>query len=124
MLKESLLKISCNECEKEFVQKPDLMKHIKKYHSKTVAKCRDYRTGNCNLADDTCWFMHEEKPNKGNESTDEEEITLEEDKVTTNSDFREDMEKTPPDQMSQLVEIIKKLTIKVEHLEKLAQNIK
>jgi hypothetical protein len=68
--------------------------------------------------------MHEEKPNKGNESTDEEEITLEEDKVTTNSDFREDMEKTPPDQMSQLVEIIKKLTIKVEHLEKLAQNIK
>ena len=68
--------------------------------------------------------MHEEKPNKGNESPDEEEITLEEANDDTTSVFHEDMEKTPPDQMSQLVEIIKKLTIKVENLEKMAQNSK
>ena len=100
------------------------MKHTKRFHPLTVAKCRNYKTGNCNLADNDCWFMHEAKQNKDKESPDEEEINLEEANVNTDSVFHKVMEKTPPDQMSQLVDIIKKLTIKVENLEKMTQNIK
>ena len=55
----------------------------------------------------------------------EEEIILDElnegtDESTNESVFCEAKEKTPPDQMSHLIKIITKLSLKVENLEKIA----
>ena len=68
-------------------------------------------------ANGSCWFIHEENsPDK------EDDVTMEEAPETTNNSvFHEAMQKTPPDQMSQLITIITKLTLKVENLEKMAQ---
>ena len=65
VLKENDSKISCNGCEKEFVQKQELMKHTKKFHPSTVAKCRNYKTGKCNLTDELlvhAWGKNKQRP--------------------------------------------------------------
>ena len=110
-------KIQCNKCELEFKERSELRIHMKKTHASTVARCWKFKDGNCNLSNGSCWFIHEENsPHKEND------VTMEEAPETTNNSvFHEAMQKTPPDQMSQLITIITKLTLKVENLEKMAQ---
>ena len=61
----------CKYCDFKGAQKSDLMKHMKEYHLKTVAKCRNYLQQNCNLPESICWFMHQEQNDVANESPDQ-----------------------------------------------------
>ena len=121
---------SCKYCDFKCGQKSDLMKHMKEYHSKSVAKCRNYLQKNCNLPESICWFMHHERNDEANVSPDEYVIPDEEsdspgmdddDNDEKDSVFYKVHEKTPPDQMNQLIEIIKSLAIQVKNMEKFAQ---
>ena len=87
-------------------------------HRNEVAKCRDFERGQCNLDDESCWFIHNEKEEAM------EVITL--DKTETKdkdaeSVFCKDAKKTPPDQKSLLTEIIKQMTIQMKNLEMMTQ---
>ena len=114
----NISKLHCNECGLEFVEKVELRKHMKKKHAISVARCWNFKDGNCNLANESCWFLHEEESPQM-----EENVTLEE-AQQEESVFREATEKTPPDQMGQLIKIIAQLTLKVENLEKMALSTK
>ena len=114
----------CNKCTKLFVGNSNLMKHNKLEHTATVARCRNFKEGNCKRTQESCWFLHDEKAKY---TLDEDEVTVEElndsNEAAKDSFFCEAREKSPPDQMSQLIKIITKLSLKVENLEKMTQNI-
>lgn len=45
---------TCNQCEKIFNHRQDLMMHKKGEHREKVAKCRHFVTGQCNLKEKSC----------------------------------------------------------------------
>ena len=51
---------NCKDCESKFGSKSNLMMHRKKEHREKVPRCRRLRQGDCELSDDSCWFIHEE----------------------------------------------------------------
>ena len=51
---------NCKDCESKFGSKSNLMMHRKKEHREKVPRCRRFRQGDCELSDDSCWFIHEE----------------------------------------------------------------
>ena len=104
----------CTECEHIFSDKGNLMKHMKTDHPKIVPMCRNFLQGNCNLSDNSCWFNHEK---------DDRNMNVEENELN-NSVFHMAPEKIPPDQISLLMTMIKKLSLQVENLEKITQNMK
>jgi hypothetical protein len=104
----------CNKCEETFTEKSELMKHLKQVHPTTVQKCRNYAEGNCNLSNDYCWFAHPEN--------EDQDVIL--DKAQEDSVFHKVQEKTPPDQMNHLIEVITKLAMQVRNLEKMSQNVR
>ena len=93
---------------------------MKTEHIRTLGKCRDFALGKCESTSESCWFLHDENVEQ---LLDEEEMIVEEDEETNKfcneSVFQEAKEKTPPDQMSQLIKIITSLALKVENLEKM-----
>ena len=113
---------NCNKCAKHFAGNSDLMKHNKQKHTEIVARCRNFKDGNCTRTQESCWFLHDEKFKNTN---DDDGVTVEElnesKEAVSESDFCEVKEKSPPDQMSHLIKIIAELSLKVEHLEKMAQ---
>ena len=89
------------------------MKHRKSEHKGKVSRCRDFLQGKCSLADNACWFSHDEKENEAEDNEfDEQEPDFQ------NPVFHKVQEKTPPDQMSQIMSLINKLSLQVELLEK------
>ena len=106
----------CNQCELYFKTKSDLMKHKKSIHSEKVTTCRNYRQGVCNNGDDNCWFSHE-RQTKEKDAMNEESQENENEQV-----FQKVQEKTPPDQISILLDMIKKISIQVERLERTQGN--
>ena len=113
---ESTEEHDCNKCEIIFTQKSDLMKHLKKEHPTTVPKCRNYMQGKCHLTEELCWFAHPiivvDEIHKNN---------VADKKAEDDSVFHEAQEKTPPDQMSYLIEIVTKLALKVKNIERMTQ---
>ena len=105
---------ACHHCERTFNIRNDLMKHVKIEHIETVTKCKNFAEGNCSLRRESCWFLHDEKTDERapGKSTEERNDNL------NDSVFCEAKRKTPPDQMNQLIEIITKLSVKVENMEK------
>ena len=104
---------SCKDCDKRFMSKSDIMKHRKSEHKGKVSRCRDFLQGKCSLADNACWFSHDEKENEAEDNEfDEQEPDFQ------NPVFHKVQEKTPPDQMSQIMSLINKLSLQVELLEK------
>ena len=120
--KSSETEYPCHKCEKCFAGRHELMKHTKIEHKPSVASCKNYIEGICKQTKESCWFLHENKEMK--ESNEEEiimdELNEETDESPNESFFCEAKEKTPPDQMSQMIKFITKLSLKIENLEKIA----
>ena len=89
-----------------------------------MARCRNFKEGNWNWTQESCWFLHDVK---AKDTFDEDGVTVEElndsNKAANDLVFREAKEKGPPDQKNQLIKIITELSSKVENLEKMTQNI-
>ena len=133
---KSLHADSCHDCDNEFSVKSDLMKHRKKEHRNKVLKCRNYNQGNCSLPDQACWFLHDENVNVANENSDgnhesedlnqnnkkdsETENYDEQESEGQNLDFHKVQEKTPPDQINKIMNLINKLSLQLEKLEKMS----
>ena len=113
---EETLEYSCNDCDKRFQHKMELMKHRKTDHLSRVFKCRDFSQGKCNLAAISCWYVHDEHVEKRFNS--DSGMNFENEKNIQNQDFHKYMEKTPPDQMSKIMNLINQLSLQVEMLEK------
>ena len=110
LVKENSSAFPCNQCESVFDSKMDIMKHLKAIHKCKVAKCRNFEQGNCNLPDLSCWFVHDEEEIKSNLSN---HINNDHEQV-----FQKAQEKTPPDHIVKIMDLIGKLTIQMDQLEK------
>ena len=108
---------SCDQCAKMFESKLDLMKHRKTEHSDKVAKCINFAQGNCSFTESSCWFMHDEGRSKmdmhiGNEHESEVKEQV----------FQEARDKSPPDFVAKIMNLIETLSIQVGKLEKNSMN--
>ena len=108
----------CRKCSKTFSRKGDLMKHIKKDHPMTAQKCRNFLTGACDRSEDMCWFVHSKSEENENKKV---SFDLNVKELDENTDFQKAQEKTPPDQMNHLIEVIQNLTLRVKNIEKMSQ---
>ena len=88
--------------------------------------------GTCKLDKNYCWFRHENRikvnQSLSNDSSMENEIKDKHD-ANTNENLNDSVfcmaqEKMPPDQMCLIMNMLKKLSVQVENLEKFTQNIK
>ena len=104
----------CRECDYKTKSRSELMRHIKTEHKKSVPVCRDYIQGHCDLSESYCWFTHTVHNNKA---------TQEEESSPDDSVFHEAQKKTRPDPIYSLIEMVQKLTLQVEKLEKRTQNL-
>ena len=55
---EILMNFSCNKCHQKFHQQFELMNHIKREHTESVAICKYFKDGQCNYSAAKCWFKH------------------------------------------------------------------
>ena len=109
--KRQLLNFPCNDCEHVFEHRYQLMKHRKIEHIDKVSNCRVFSQGKCKLDENSCWFGHKEK----------ESEEMEIDEGINELGFHKAPEKTPPDQMKTIMDMIKKLSVQVEQLERISQ---
>ena len=119
---ESANELSCNNCEERFVEERELRKHMKRKHPNLVPKCRDFRTGTCGLANESCWFVHEQKTKKDEQHQNVDETINEEANAgASDSVFHEAMNRTPPDLMIHIVKMLTELSMQMKNWEKMAQ---
>ena len=102
----------CNECDHAFEHRSDLMKHKKTFHPDKVSKCREFLLGKCNSDENNCWFAHKTEQRESEK--------METDEETNKQVFHQDQEKTPPDQMKNILLMLNKLSFQVEQLEKIS----
>ena len=120
----------CRKCEYKAKEQSNLMKHMKEVHPKDVSKCWKFTMGNCKLSEEACWFKHKDGKNlekessqddvklgKNSEIVEENDVIMDEEYKTNDSDFQEAQEKTPPDQMSHLIEIVMNLALQMKNME-------
>ena len=81
-------------------------------HPDRVSKCKRFEQGKCNTNEQSCWFIHP--------SAKIQNDGMEMEKETTELVFREAQEKSPPDQMGNILNMISKLSFQVEQLEKIS----
>ena len=93
-----------------FKTKDMFMKHKKKDHSTTVQTCEKYQKNNCDRTDKSCWFKHcLEERNKN------QDISGCEGKQV----FQEAQSQLiPPDQISQMMDLLKNMWSKMEMIQK------
>ena len=109
-------RITCDHCEVVFKEKSDLRKHMKSSHAEKVSNCRSFMQGSCEL-NDFCWFNHVVQ-NKEDVLKRSKEANINEN--LNSSVFCMAPEKTPPDQMGLIMNMLNKLSVQVENLEKMA----
>ena len=97
--------LNCNLCKRVFKNKDEFMKHRKVNHPLMISKCRDFKNGECRFTDDECWYVHEEISSNMSQG---------------NSVFWKVPENHSPDLMTRIIDMMEKLTKKVETLEKLS----
>ena len=108
-----MLDYPCKHCDKMFGLRSDLMKHKKTDHLDTVPRCRDFLQGNCNSPANSCWYIH---------TTEQKEVIEMDIDVTLNEQvFHQAQEKTPPDQITNILMMLNKLSFQVEQLEKMSK---
>ena len=91
------------------------MRHRKTDHREKVYKCRDFLQGKCTLIDKFCWDLHEYETEQNKEK---DAMEIGKDSETQQQVFQEEMDKTPPDQFTQIMNMVKKLTKQMDILEK------
>ena len=86
------------------------MNHRKANHLEKVSKCRNLSEGNCNAEENFCWFAHPR--------VEKESENMETDEELNESVFHKEQMKTPPDQLTDILKMIQKLSFQVKELEK------
>ena len=110
--RKALPRFQCNECDDEFGSQSVLMTHKKAKHPDKISKCKDFSQGKCKEDGNSCWFEHSSEQRKSEE--------METDEAKNDSVFREAEIKTPPHQMTSIMMMIQRLSVQVEHLEKIS----
>ena len=95
---EQLFPHTCQECEMSFKTQSEIVKHMKAHHRNSVPKCRDFTQGNCDLEEKSCSFLHEEQ------------------NMEVDQGFHYVREKTPPDQMNLMMNMLNKMKQEIESL--------
>ena len=115
--KQSLQSNDCKVCGETFNYKGSFMMHMKSGHIEKVAGCKKYANNQCYRNDSSCWFVHIEDVVDDMEvdgvADNEEAIEKE-----NNLSFCKAVKKPPPDQVGKLMEMIMKLSVKVQNLER------
>ena len=109
-------KEECYDCGKQFDSYYYLMNHRREEH-KSNKPCRYFLENRCNYEAEKCWYKHEEKAKMINEHNTDGQLNQE----GQDSVFHRAVNKTPPDQMNSLSEIIKQMTIHMKSLKTIAQ---
>ena len=104
----------CNYCDEKFGQTSALMTHKKMKHPDKVSTCKKFSQGNCDENEKSCWFAH---PRVDRECEDMET----DDGKVIESVFCQTEKERPPDQMTSIMKMIKKLSCQVEELEKMTR---
>ena len=115
--KQSLQSNDCKVCGETFNYKGSFMMHMKSEHIEKVAGCKKYANNQCYRNDSSCWFVHIEDvvdDMEVDEVADNEEAIEKE----NNLSFCKAVKKPPPDQVGKLMEMIMKLSVKVQNLER------
>ena len=86
---DQLFPHSCQECDTVFKTQSELLKHKKQKHKNSVSRCRDYLQGKCERDENSCGFLHDEQY------------------METEQVFHYAQEKTPPDQISLMINSMK-----------------
>ena len=107
----------CQHCNETFKAKKDFMMHMKRNHISFVPKCRDFESGKCRLTNYWCWFKHEEDIEKYNGKMDESTKNISDIAAKDDQVFCETTEKIPPDQTSQILKMIKDLSLQMKNLQ-------
>ena len=87
------------------------MKHKKTKHGDTILPCEKFLKGECSR-EESCWFKHISAPSNTTSPSHEQVFR----KVPGNP--------FPPDQLSNVVQMITSLCLKVENMEKTIQQLK
>ena len=95
--------------------------HRKKEHREKVPSCRRFRQGDCELSDDSCWFIHEEITDNDGDTFVDMETEVSEQKEE--GFFHKVQEKAPPDQLKLILERLDMLSVQVYQLKR-SQNKK
>ena len=110
------LEIYCQNCDEKFVEKKFLKDHMKQKHLEMVAKCWNYKNDKCHLPDNKCWFKHEEKTDQMNKISEEKIENIPKQVENTEKVFHDVQEKTPPDHINQILQMITNLSFQVKNL--------
>ena len=51
----------CKVCKKKFMEKGELMKHMKTKHENSLPICKFFLRGICNFEDNICWYTHKKE---------------------------------------------------------------
>ena len=101
---QKVIIFKCNLCEETFKDKGNFMEHKKKHHSEKFV------SGQCERPKEDCWFK---KPENQDQS-----------QAFHQQVFRKAQQNPfPPDQLTQMMNLVKNLCLKVENLEKKLNNL-
>ena len=110
-MKNEDTQFDCRECDETFSSRSDMRIHKKRKHPQSIQKCTNYLQGKCMRNPQTCWFRHDIDDSKSFEMETEE--------ISENDlGFQYARVKTPPDQIQSIIEMLNKLSFKIERLEK------
>ena len=99
----------CRFCDKTFNLKESFMIHKKTDHMQAVPKCKKFMKGEC-IKHDKCWYNH-----------DEINVVVEEENIQENLGFHKEQENSqPPDMMRRILDMMEKIIVKVDRLEKVS----
>ena len=107
----------CKVCGKTYNYKGSFMMHMKTEHTEKVSVCRKYANNQCYRNDGSCWFVHIEEA-VDNMDVDGQAVNTEAIEKANNLSFCKAVKKTPPDQMDKLMDMVMKLSVKVQNLER------
>ena len=111
-------KHGCNKCGKTCQTRSELKRHLKGEHRELVARCKNFIAGRCERMDRYCWFLHETNgEDLTNKVLEHKTEDMETESFLKKSVFHEGKERTPPDQLTHIMEVLTKLSLRMENLE-------
>ena len=98
----------CVLCEQLFLQRRDFMVHMKSNHRGKVQLCEKFSRGECERAEQSCWFKHNDENN-----------------FSSHQVFQKAGDKqNPPDQIATVLQMIRDLSQKMENIEKTTEEMR
>ena len=109
---ESSWNFKCNICDEQIKERRDFMKHKKNKHADSILNCENFLKGKCSRNEETCWFKHTPAGVDENPKATKQQVFQ---KVSANP--------FPPDQLSQMFQMINNLCTKMGIMEKKFQEL-